>query len=416
MSKDSPREMNHLTLVVDPGDHSYEDTIVETSFELSVGETRAVLLEEFDAQGNLRSSVPAQRLDDVWVWVLAGETRRGRPRHFRVTSSAGKPLLDNPLYDQRVRLRTLHPDPEQDRVLEIEIDGGYVATYNYGWQHGGLWKPYFHPILAPSGLPITQNSEFPGTQRGHYWHRGLFVAHQRINGISFWEERDGKTGRILHQSFEHLDEGPVVGRFVEHNLWRTPAGVDLVDERREVRIYRVPANQRILDFKLVLKPVDEPITLGKAAYNLLACHVPRSMHIADPLSAYDRRMYRPSEMRPGVRGGRVETSEGEINVDRNHTTPGSRARWVDHSGPVEGHWQGIATFDHPLNPRHPTYWLNWNNMTHAPSFTFSEPYTIERGDALTLRYRVYIHDGSATAGKVEQRWHEYAFAPAITLS
>ncbi len=400
-------------VVVDASEHGYRDVPVEVRADLGPG--TVLVLEEIDAAGNPRGTVLAQRLDDAWLWLLAGETRPGERRRFRLAPAPDPAALAGLLRDQGVRLRVWHPEPDQDRALDVEVDGLYVATYNYGWRHGGLWKPHFHPILGPSGLPITQNSEFPGSQRGHYWHRGLFVAHQRVNGVSFWEEIEGKTGRILHQCFEHLDEGPVAGRFVERNLWRTPEGVDLLAERREVRIYRLPPNQRILDWLLAFEPVGEAVTLGKAAYNLLACHVPRSMHVADPLTGYDRHMYRASEMRPGVRGGRVETSEGEVNVDRNHTTPASRARWVDHSGPVEGHWQGVATFDHPANPRHPTCWLNWNNMTHAPSFTFAEPYTIERGAVLTLRYRVYIHDGDARTGRVEQRWQEYACPPAASV-
>ncbi len=400
-------------VVVDPGDLAYRDAVAEATIDL--GEADRALFEELDAQGNPCGAVPAQRLEQVWVWLLAGETRPHTPRCYRVVTtpreSGGEPWHR----EEGVRFRVWHGDSDQDRALDIEIDGECFATYNYGWRHGSLYKPFFHPIYGPAGVPVTQNGEFPGTQRGHYWHHGLFIGHQHVNGISFWEEREGETGRILHRSFLRMDEGPVVGRFVERNLWRTPVGVDLLDERREVWIYRLPPNQRILDFRLSLKPVDEPVTLGKTAYNLLACHVPRGMHVADPLSAYDLRMYRPSEMRPGVRGGRVVTSEGEINVERCHATSGARARWVDHSGPVDGRWQGVAIFDHPLNPRYPVYWLNWNNMTHGPSFTFAEPYTIDRDRPLVLRYRVYIHDGDAATGRVEQRWQEFTCQPAVTV-
>ena len=35
---------------------------------------------------------------------------------------------------------------------------------------------------------------------------------------------------------------------------------------------------------------------------------------------------------------------------------GKRAKWVDYWAPISGNTVGIAIFDHPSNPRHPTWW------------------------------------------------------------
>jgi hypothetical protein len=74
----------------------------------------------------------------------------------------------------------------------------------------------------------------------------------------------------------------------------------------------------------------------------------------------------------------------------------------------------MAIFDNPGNPRFPTYWLNWNNMTMGPSFTFAEPYTIEADDTLELNYRLYIHGGDARRGRVADTFDDYASPPTIT--
>ena len=41
---------------------------------------------------------------------------------------------------------------------------------------------------------------------------------------------------------------------------------------------------------------------------------------------------------------------------RDGATWGKRAEWCDYYGPVEGQVVGIAIFDHPSNPAHPTWW------------------------------------------------------------
>lgn len=396
-------------VVVQAGECGLQDALLSTV--LDVPSDAALVLEEWDPQQRLLLRLPAQCVDGAWQWVLAGVTQPGQVRRFKaVISQAGAPNRE-----RGVHFRIWHNDPHEDRALDIELDGLPLATYNYGSAHSGIWKPYLHPVLAPSGLPVTQNSEFPGTLRGHFWHRGLFVAHQRVNGVSFWEEREGVTERILHQEFLRVEDGPVVGRLLERNLWRTPEQRDLIIEHRELRFYRTAPDQRLFDITVELQPAAEAVTLGQCAYNLLACHVPRSMHVADPYSSYDMGMYRPSELNPRHRGGRVTNSVGEVNAVRDHVTAGARAGWTDHSGPVEGHWQGIAIMDCPANPRHPSYWLNWNNMSHGPSFTYAEPFTINPGERLTLRYRVYVHEDDAESGHVEQRWREWTQPPQVRV-
>ena len=35
---------------------------------------------------------------------------------------------------------------------------------------------------------------------------------------------------------------------------------------------------------------------------------------------------------------------------------GKRSNWVDYTAELDGESLGVAIFDHPQNPRHPTYW------------------------------------------------------------
>ena len=91
---------------------------------------------------------------------------------------------------------------------------------------------------------------------------------------------------------------------------------------------------------------------------------------------------------------------------------------VRYSGPVDGKTVGIAIFDHPSNPKHPTWWhvrdygLFAANPFGVHDFEKKEPgagnLIIAPGKSLTFKYRFYIHEGEEVAGKVAERYKEYA--------
>ena len=108
---------------------------------------------------------------------------------------------------------------------------------------------------------------------------------------------------------------------------------------------------------------------------------------------------------PLDRGGKIVNSEDQ----ENENCRGARARWCDFSGPLgDGSVGGIGILDHPSNPRHPTPWHNWNNMTITASFTFHEPFRLKQEDLLSLTYRVAVHPGNAEQADVEGLWREFA--------
>jgi hypothetical protein len=289
-------------------------------------------------------------------------------------------------------------------VLDLEIGGKPFAVYNFDTDHAGNYRPYFYPVMGPNGRPITQQGEFPGSLRGHYWHRSLFVAHQQVNGISFWEERKADCGRMVHLAFSEITSGQR-GRFVERLAWRDLEGEDLVLETRTVEIPASPSEVRLLDIAIDLHAARNDVELAATPYNLLACRVIDAMCRIDEKREYTRRYGPLVDFSPMDQGGRITNSEGQQDDD----CRGARARWCDFSGPLgDGGVGGIAILDHPSNPRHPTPWHNWNNMTITASFTFHEPFTLKRDQHLALTYRIAVHPGTAAEANVESLWNEFA--------
>jgi hypothetical protein len=293
---------------------------------------------------------------------------------------------------------------DQRTVLDIAVDGKAFATYNYNSSVAGLYRPFFHPIMGPNDRPITQNGEFPGTLRGHYWHRGLFVAHQKVNGISFWEEREADCGRIVHLGFDKLESG-FSAECIEQLAWRDLKGRDILHETRKMVF---PANNQSARFmRLIfrLRAVHDDVTFDKTPYNLLACRVINSMCRVQEKQKYARDWGNLVDFSPLHEGGRITNSEGQVD----DVCRGARARWCDFSGPLgDGTWGGIALMDHPDNPRHPTPWHNWNNMTITASFTYHEPFSLREGQELHLAYMIYVHAGNAEEAEIEKWWRMFS--------
>jgi hypothetical protein len=104
-------------------------------------------------------------------------------------------------------------------------------------------------------------------------------------------------------------------------------------------------------------------------------------------------------------GGMVTNSDGKTDDG----CRGARARWCDISGPLgDGSWGGVAVMDHPANPRHPTPFHNWSNLTITASLTYHEALTLKRGEQVAVAYRVFVHPGDAKRADLQESWKAFS--------
>ena len=113
-----------------------------------------------------------------------------------------------------------------------------------------------------------------------------------------------------------------------------------------------------------------------------------------------------AKVEPGK--GHIINSEGVTDDD----TWGKRADWCDYYGPVGGEVVGIAIFDHPSNPRHPTWWhvrdyglfavnpFGVHDFEKKPAGTGD--LVIPAGQSVTFKYRFYFHKGDDKQAKVAE--------------
>lgn len=293
--------------------------------------------------------------------------------------------------------------------LDVSIDGKPFTTY---LTNAGP-KPYFWPILGPTGDPVTRaypmREDVPGERFDHPHHRSFWFTFDRVNDNDFWSELP-RAGKTVHRKFNYIVSGPVFGEFQSVVDWISKEGEKVCQDVRTFRFWRNP-QARLFDSEIRWQATEGPLTLGDSKEGLFGFRVAGTMKVDQSRN----------EDKSKPEGGTLLNSNGEKNDD----TWGKRAEWCDYYGPVAGKIVGIAIMDHPTSFRHPTYWhsrtyglfaANPFGISHFTNDKNADgSHTIPAGEELQLRYRVYIHSGDTMQAKVAAQYAAYADPPKARL-
>lgn len=278
-------------------------------------------------------------------------------------------------------------------VVRVEIHGALFTEYHYR----DVARPYLYPVIGPTGAPMTRDwpmQKSTNDPSDHVHHKGLWFAHGDINGVDFWSEQK-QFGKTVHQKFLQLSSGRKEGVVRSLNSWVGPTGVVVCTDERTLR-FRADKETRMIDYEVTLIASHGALKLGDTKEGTMAIRLPTTMSVS------------------GTNGqGRIVTSEGV----RDGAAWGKRAKWVDYAGPVKGAGVGVAMFDHPQNPRHPTWWhvraygLFAANPLGLHAFE-GQPagagdMRVEAGGRVTFRYRFVFHAGDEKSAKIEERYEAY---------
>jgi len=286
---------------------------------------------------------------------------------------------------------------QQTEKLRVEINGQLFTEYHFA----GAPHVYFYPVLGPGGAPMTRNwpmKEAEGEERDHPHHRSLWYSHGAVNGFDFWAE-GSKSGQILHDKFLEVRDGAEIGIIRSANRWVAPDGEVVITDERVFRVYARPDHERLFDFEVTLKAGEKDVVFGDTKEGAMAIRVNEEMRLTRG---------------KGQRGaGHIVQSTGV----RDGATWGKRADWCDYYGPVHGKTVGIAIFDHPSNPKHPTWWhVRDYGLFAANPFGVHDfekraegagNLAIPKGESITFKYRFYMHEGDDQKAKVAERYQEY---------
>jgi len=235
-------------------------------------------------------------------------------------------------------------------------------------------KPYVHPLCAPDGSPMTLDSP-----KDHVHHRGVMLGWNDINGFQFWGEGAPNQGMIVHQRFEEIREKPPASIRAVNN-WLAGDNLLLV-ERRTVRVLSLASDCVALEW-------DSELTARAQAVTLSAAKHPYDGLGIRYINAMDK--------------GKVLNAKGTAEIERAN---GEEANWCAYYG---GSY-GSAIFDHPANPRHPAAFFVMNTpfgyLSAAP--TFREPFHLNSGESLRLRYAVISYLGAPEGDRLDRLYKKW---------
>jgi hypothetical protein len=288
-----------------------------------------------------------------------------------------------------------------DLNKSLELRNPHREQPLWRYVYGGKPKPFFHPLCTPAGYVLSIFEP-----HDHLWHRGLWFTIKFVNEDNFWEEKSdepwGTQKTLLPPDARHGDDGRITVTskqdWYRPNITGASAGTSanlasagiVFHEDREF-VYR-PLSDRAytIDFSTTLLPTMD-LKLDRTPYTTWGGY--------GGLTFRGNRNWQET---------RLLFSDGTTS-DR---PLGYRASWCDLSGKFDGGPHatgGIAIFDHPKNPRHPTPWYGGTGPGHYfnAAFLFHEPMLIEAGQPLKFAYRVLVHDGMMDRAELQKEYEAY---------
>jgi hypothetical protein len=314
-----------------------------------------------------------------------------------------------------------HDDTKRGRLHVKDADKS-VLTYNYGMQlNTGVDEKYergcyIHPLWDVSGWQRTLTEDFPMLD-DHYQHRGLGWTwpNVKVRGLDVetwhpsdpplrqhfvkWLKREAGQDHAtiaVENAWLLDDKEKVLTETVEIVMHPMRKVTRVCDERTRNRVLEI--NSRAIDLELTFEAVGGPLELRGGYYGGLL-----------------------------LRGSSEMQYEGVITTDLLGELEGDHGgnyKWADLTSRVEQFHKhrGVAIFVHPDHPPlvedsrkpdrqlYPPGWLARTSFAGLlnPFWPGHIPLVLQPGQPVTLKYRLYVHEGDAEIGKVAEAYAEYA--------
>ena len=302
----------------------------------------------------------------------------------------------------------LHADDDVTIVkgpeaLEFKIGKDLVTRYHFG---AGVAKPYFWPVYAPGGIPVTRawpmQKGAPKETTDHVHQKSLWFCHgdiipegievkqkiKGVKGVDFWSEAPGH-GIIVCTEVEAPKNGERHASVATRNEWRTSDGTKILDEARVIRIEKLAEGSRLLVLEIDLHASVCPLVFSDTKEGSFG------VRVNDEIVTKN--------------GGHFYNADGKIDEKEIWGNPSD---WCDYVGSIDGKTAGIAVFDDPANKSRSCWHARGYGLMAANPFgrdgSFpsqkgnTDLFKLAKGEHLQLRYGVLVHAGDTKEAKVAE--------------
>ncbi len=292
--------------------------------------------------------------------------------------------------------------PGKDKI-EIAIDGKLYSTFYMMGED--VTKPYLWPVRAATGTYVTRafpmetiEEEAKGP-KDHPHQRGIWFAHDKVNGIDFWNNEASykeppKRGKMVLKGTPEVSSGKDQGTLKAVFDWTDRQGNVVLTETRVMTFHSQP-DLRTIDFDITLTSVQK-VEYGDGKDG-----------------AFGIRLRPILDEQGGT--GKIVNADG---LTGEKEAWGKPSDWCDYSGTIGDEKVGVAILDNPENPRHPVRWhvrgygLFAANPFGVSVFTNDKSQngamTVDPGKSLRFRYRVVVHPGDVKSADVAGLYAKYA--------
>lgn len=265
-----------------------------------------------------------------------------------------------------------------DDVVRVLVDGELFTDYRYKTHEK---YPYFYPVNGPAtGISVTTQTSEP-----YPHHHSLFFGCDRVNGGNYWQDTL-ERGRIVSDRIELIEAGGERVVIEQRCEWVRP-GVPMpfVDERR-VTITAPSETLRLIDFDITLV-AQMDVQIEKTNHSLFSARIAPELCVNS--------------------GGTLVNAQG---LKGEKATLSAESEWMAYFGRRLGETEGLAIFDHPINPWHPAKWFTRDYGFFSPTnLNFLEkPWTFKKGETLSLKYRVAVFAGEINTQTLNQLYSDWA--------
>ncbi len=292
----------------------------------------------------------------------------------------------------------------QEGKLQVRIGGALFTEYRYA----NYAKPILYPIYGPHEIAMTRNypmREVVGESHDHPHQKSMWFTHGAVNAVDFWSEGEGR-GTVMQDRIIRTCSGEGQAQITTANRWLDSQGQVVCTDTRLLTFFSLEGGARAIDWQVTLHASAGKVVFGDTKEGMMGIRTHPKLRLKN----------NPAQGVTSAVGHSVN-SEGQ----QGGKAWGQSAEWIDYWARIDGHTVGVALFDHPGNPRHPTRWhardygliaanpFGLHDFTDQPEGTGD--LTIPAGESVTFRYRFLFrclfHDGDPIEADIPARYRQY---------